>query len=178
MKIYVTTGMPGAGKEEFLKCCEERGAKVIRMGDIVREKAKELGFDLSDASVGTLANEERRRYGKDVWAKRTIPFVGGELVCIDGSRNPEEIEAFRKAFGEDLRVVAIHTSPKTRYERLKARSRPDSPQTRADFDIRDRRELAWGLGDVIALADFMIVNEGEIRELNGSICELLDKHKG
>ena len=175
MNIYVTTGMPGAGKEEFLKCCEERGAKVIRMGDIVRARAKELGFDSSDSSVGTLANEDRHRYGKDVWAKRTIPFVGGKLVCIDGSRNPEEIEAFRKAFGEDLKVVAIHSSAKTRHERLKSRGRSDSPQTRAEFDVRDRRELSWGLGDVIALADFMITNESTVKELRKRICDLLDR---
>lgn len=178
MKIYVTTGMPGAGKEEFLRCCEERGAKVIRMGDIVRARAKQLGLDPSDASVGTLANEERRRYGKDVWAKRTIQFVGGKTVCIDGSRNPEEIDAFKKAFGEDLKVVAIHSSPKTRHERLKARGRHDSPQSEAEFDVRDRRELTWGLGEVIALADFMIVNESTTEELRKRICDLLDKTQG
>lgn len=174
MKIYVTTGMPGAGKEEFLRCCEERGAKVIRMGDIVRQRAKELELDPSDSSVGTLANEERRRYGKDVWAKRTIPFIGGELVCIDGSRNPEEIDAFRKAFGEDLKVVAIHSSAQTRFERLKTRARQDQPQTRAEFDARDRRELGWGLGDLIALSDFMIVNESTIDDLRKRIGEFLD----
>lgn len=99
MKILVTTGMPGAGKEEFLKICETRGAKVVRMGDIVREKAGEFGLDSSDNSVGTLANEERKRYGMDIWAKRTIPLVGGELVVIDGTRGPDEVKAFRHASG-------------------------------------------------------------------------------
>ena len=107
MKILVTTGMPGSGKEELLKCCEVRGAKVMRMGDIVREKAKEFGLNLSDASVGGLADEERKRYGMDIWAKRTIPFVGGDLVVIDGTRGPDEIAAFKKAFGDALKVVAI-----------------------------------------------------------------------
>src|SRR5512136_3254790 len=116
MKILVTTGMPGSGKEEFLRCCESRNAKIVRMGDIVREKAKEFGLDPSDSSVGTLANEERKRFGMDIWAKRTVPFVGGDLVVIDGTRGPDEIKAFKHAFGEDLTVVAIHSSPKTRYE--------------------------------------------------------------
>ena len=175
MKILVTTGMPGSGKEEFLQCCVTRGAKPIRMGDIVREKAKEFGLDPSDSSVGTLANEERKRYGKDIWAKRTIPYVGGELVVIDGTRGTDEIRAFKHAFGDDLKVIAIHSSAKTRFERLKVRGRADSPMTRADFDLRDRRELEWGVGEAIALADYMIVNESTIADLRAEVDRLLDR---
>jgi dephospho-CoA kinase len=174
MKILVTTGMPGSGKEEFLQCCVARGAKPIRMGDMVREKAKEFGLDPSDSSVGTLANEERKRYGNDVWAKRTIPYVGGELVVIDGTRGTDEIRAFKHAFGENLKVIAIHTSPATRFERLKSRGRADSPMTRADFDQRDKRELEWGVGEAIALADYMIVNESSIADLRAQVDRLLD----
>jgi len=174
MKILVTTGMPGAGKEEFLKMCQARGAKVVRMGDVVRAKAKGFGLDPSDASIGTLANEERKRYGMDVWAKRTIPFIGGDLVVIDGTRGLDEIRAFKNAFGEDLKVVAIHSAQRTRFERLKGRGRPDSPTTMEEFEARERRELAWGLGEVIALADFMVVNEGTIPDLRREVSSLLD----
>lgn len=174
MKILVTTGMPGSGKEEFLKCCQARGAKVVRMGDIVREKAKEFGLEPSDSSIGTLANEERKRYGMDIWAKRTIPYVGGDFVAIDGTRGLDEIRAFKHAFGENLLIVAIHSSAKTRFERLKARSRQDSPTTRAEFDQRDRRELEWGLGEAIALADHMIVNESSLEELKREVDKVLD----
>lgn len=175
MKILVTTGMPGSGKEELLKCCELRGAKVMRMGDIVREKAKEFGLNLSDANVGGLADEERKRYGMDIWAKRTIPFVGGDLVVIDGTRGPDEILAFKKAFGDALKTVAVHSSPKTRFERLKSRGRSDLPSTFAEFEARDHRELDWGLGDAIALADHLIVNEGTLDELREQINAFLDR---
>lgn len=175
MRILVTTGMPGSGKEEFLKICQARGAKIVRMGDMVREKAKEFGLEPSDASVGSLANEERKRYGMDIWAKRTIPFVGGDFVVIDGTRGLDEIRAFKHAFGDDLKTVAIHTSARTRFERLMARSRPDQPTTREEFDQRDRRELEWGLGEAIALADHMIVNESTIEDLEESVNALLDR---
>ncbi len=178
MKILVTTGMPGSGKEEFLKCSESRGAKIIRMGDIVRAKAREFGLDPSDSSVGTLANEERKRYGMDIWAKRTIPFVGGDLVIIDGTRGPDEIRAFRHAFGDDLRVIAIHACAKTRFERQLSRGRGDLPMTRAGFDLRDRRELDWGLGEAIALADYMIVNESSLKDLKKNVDSLLDSILG
>lgn len=175
MKILVTTGMPGSGKEEFLKICQAHGAKVVRMGDIVRDKAKELGLEMSDANVGNLASEERKRYGMDIWAKRTIPFVGGELVVIDGTRGPGEIRAFKNAFGEDLKVVAIHTSQKARFDRLKARARPDAPMKQSEFEQRDKRELEWGLGEAIALADYMIVNESTLADLKSQVNKFLDK---
>ena len=174
MKILVTTGMPGSGKEEFLKCCESRKAKIVRMGDIVREKAKEFGLDASDSSVGTLANEERKRYGMDIWAKRTIPFIGGDLVVIDGARGPDEIRAFKHAFGDDLKVIGIHSSSKTRFERLVARGRKDSPATRTEFEQRDKRELEWGLGETIALADYMIINESTLKDLKRKVDLLLN----
>ncbi len=174
MRILVTTGMPGAGKEEFLQICLARGAKVVRMGDIVRDKAKELGLDSSDKSIGTLANEERKRYGMDIWAKRTIPYVGGDLVVIDGTRGPDEISAFKHAFGEDLKVVAMHSSPSTRFGRIRARRRGDSPETLDEFEERERRELAWGLGSVIATSDYMIVNEGTLDELSEAVGRFLD----
>ena len=174
MRILVTTGMPGSGKEELLNRCLARGAKIIRMGDMVRDKAKEFGLDLSDSSVGSLADDERKRYGMDIWAKRTIPFVGGDLVAIDGTRGPDEIKAFKKAFGDALVVVAVHAAPKTRFERLRARGRPDSPSNLSDFELRDKRELDWGLGDAIALADHMIINEGTLEELTSEVDALLD----
>ncbi len=175
VKILVTTGMPGCGKEEFLKCCMARGAKVIRMGDLVRDRAKEFGIDHSDKNLGDLANEERQRFGMDIWAKRVIPLVGGDIVAIDGTRGPDEIRAFKHAFGADLQVVGIHASPKTRFERLKARARTDSPAVLSEFDKRDRRELDWGLGDAIALADHMVINEGSLEELKVQVDSLLDR---
>jgi len=178
MKILVTTGMPGSGKEEFLKCCQARGAMIVRMGDIVRAKAKEFGLDSSDSSIGTLANEERKRFGMDIWAKRTVPFVGGDLVVIDGTRGPDEIKAFKHAFGDDLIVVAIYSSPKTRFERLKTRGRPDLPASHSEFDARERRELDWGLGEAIAISDYMIVNESTVEDLKREVDKLLDKILG
>ena len=170
--------MPGSGKEEFLKCCQARGAMIVRMGDIVRAKAKEFGLDPSDSSIGTLANEERKRFGMDIWARRTVPFVGGDLVVIDGTRGPDEIKAFKHAFGDDLIVVAIYSSPKTRFERLKTRGRPDLPASHSEFDARERRELDWGLGEAIAISDYMIVNEMTVEDLKREVDKLLDEMLG
>jgi len=81
----------------------------------------------------------------------------GRTVVLDGIRSPAEVERLR-AIGP-TRILAIHASPTTRYERLRLRGRPDDPHTPEELAERDRSELALGAGEVIALADDAIINE-------------------
>jgi len=72
MRIILVTGMPGSGKEELLRMANSMGISCLRMGDAVREC-----YNGSDAykrrlNVVEFADEERRLYGEDVWAVRTL----------------------------------------------------------------------------------------------------------
>jgi len=174
LKIYILAGMPGAGKEEFVKVSREMGYDVIRMGDVVRGEAERRGVASDDASIGGLAHSERQLYGYDIWARRTVPLVGDGLTIIDGCRGTAELEVFRRHFGEDVRIIAIHASPRTRFNRLKKRQRDDAPTDWNQFQERDRRELGWGLGKVIAQADYMIVNEGTLEDFRRKAREVLE----
>ena len=69
---------------------------------------------------------------------------------------------FRASFGPDFMTIAIHASPKIRYERLG--NRAERPMTHSEAQERDIAELnRLEKGSPIALADFMIVNEGNAR---------------
>ena len=85
------------------------------------------------------------------------------IVVIEGVRSPAEVGLFRRYFGR-VALVAIHASPRTRYLRLLKRGRQDDPRTWDEFVQRDKRELSLGIGEVIALADYMLVNEGMSRD--------------
>ncbi|HKZ62879.1 MAG TPA: AAA family ATPase [Thermoplasmata archaeon] len=174
MPVICVTGMPGCGKEELLKVAAERGLAVVRMGDIVREEAHRRGLKFSDESVGGMAHEERVKHGFGVWAERTIPRIRDEVTVIDGIRGREELDVFRRAFGERLIVVAIHASPAIRHDRIRKRARGDDAVSWEEFLRRDDRELGWGLGEVIATADRMVVNEGGIEEMQQRCRDLLD----
>ena len=173
-RVICVTGMPGCGKEEFVKAAQERGLAIVRMGDVVREEAKRRGLKFSDETVGGMAHEERVRLGFGIWAERTVPHVGDALTVIDGIRGREEVEVFRRAFGEALVVVAIHASPRTRYERIRGRARGDDVVSWEEFLRRDDRELGWGLGEVIATADRMVVNEAGLDDMRGACEKVLD----
>ena len=165
--------MPGSGKEEFVNVAIEMGMFVLRMGDVAREYVRKQGLELTDDNVGRIANMEREKHGLGIWAERTVPLVKGEEVLIDGIRGDAELEVFRKAFGEDMVTIGIHCSPKTRYKRIVQRNRRDATMTWEAFESRDSRELGWGIGNALALSDYMIINEGTLVDFNNSVKELL-----
>ena len=178
MKVLCVTGMPGCGKEEFLRVAAERGFTIVRMGDAVRDAAARQSLPTFDEAIGGFAHEEREKHGYGVWAERTLPRVQGERVVIDGLRGIAELEAFRSALGESIQVVAIHAAPKVRFDRLRQRNRGDAPATWEEFRARETRELRWGLGDVIATADYMIVNEGELGAFRARAREVVESVLG
>lgn len=178
VKVVCVTGMPAAGKEEFQIVAMDLGYTVVRMGDVVRDEARNRGLPITDAAVGGMAHDERAKHGVAIWAERTLPRVRGERVLIDGLRSPAELEVFRKAFGEDLIVFGVRASQATRWERVQRRQRPDDAKTFEEFERRDARELGWGLEDVVASADITIVNEGPLEAFYARVREELRKLDG
>jgi dephospho-CoA kinase len=172
--IIIIVGMPGAGKDEFVKKAKEMGMEIVSMGDIVREYTKLKGLDLNNQNVGKIANEERKIHGMDVWAKRTVEKIKDKKdIVINGVRNKEEIEYFKKHFGNNIKVVAILSSESDRFERIKKRGREDDAKTLNEFKEREERELNWGLGSVIAMADLFIINDGTLEDFRKKVEDLL-----
>ncbi|MFO7793072.1 MAG: AAA family ATPase [Candidatus Saliniplasma sp.] len=166
MVLILLTGMPGSGKEEFLRVAKEFDYDVVRMGDVVREIAKQENILMDDISIGSFAHDQRENYHFGIWAERTLNRIGDSETVIDGVRSYEEVEIFKSELQEKMVIVAVHASPETRYGRLKKRDREDKPEDWGQFVERDHRELDWGVGKIIALADKMLVNEGTVSQFH------------
>jgi dephospho-CoA kinase len=165
--------MPGSGKTEAVRVLREKGFAVVNMGDVVREETRRRGFPETPENVGRVSILLREEGGDLEIARRCAKAVERELargrrVVIEGIRSYAEYEFFKRAH-KDLVVIAIHSSPKTRFDRLVARGRGDDPKDWKTFEERDLRELGYGMGYVIALADHMIVNEGSIQDLRREV---------
>lgn len=163
LRAIITAGMPGSGKEEFLLSIKPLGLPFVRMGDAVRHHKATQGSKLS---TGEYAQKEREIHGDDIWAIRTLELLGDGVTVIDGCRSDAEVAAFKRELGDGLKVFAIHSDPETRYRRLVSRAREDAPLDRDDFNVRDGREMSWGLAKVIALADVMIVNDRGLEDFH------------
>jgi len=111
----------------------------------------------------------RQEEGPAVVARRLIPKIESSpasMVVVEGVRSMAEVEALRR--DHTVAIVAVHSSPKTRYERLVARGRSDDPKSWEEFVDRDARELGVGIGDVIALAQEMLINETSFEDMNAA----------
>ncbi len=172
-KAILIIGMPGSGKDEFGMVAREMGIEVINMGDIVREYTSSTGVSISMS--GEIASRERKANGMDIWAKRTIERVQSNFVVVEGVRNIEEIQRFRKDMVIGL-VVSISSGRDTRYARLLKRGREDDPRNIEEFTVREKRELSWGIGEVLATADRYICNDSSIDAFRESVKEFLRQH--
>ncbi len=162
--MIIVTGMPGAGKDEFIKVANSLGIKDVHMGNSVRKYAEESGIASNDNGIGAFATGERKKFGMDIWAKRTAENVSDpENTMVDGLRNYEELVYFRNRY-ENLKVVAIFANRKNRLSRILKRGRADDITNIGELVQRDERELSWGIGNVISLADYMIVNDCSLED--------------
>jgi dephospho-CoA kinase len=203
VRVIGFTGMPGSGKSEAMEVAKARGLPVVRMGDLIWEEVERQGLPRDAEHVGRVANAMREAHGKDVWSRRTVervrelakahPRLGGNrsplagpgasaradasdfVVLIDGIRNYEEVETFRSELGSDFTLVAIHTDPAHRFERMRRRSRADDSQDERVMRERDEREMGWGIARTIALADEMVVNDGTLEGFRARVQALLDR---
>jgi dephospho-CoA kinase len=119
----------------------------------------------------------RAEEGSEVLARRCLPkikAINSNIVVIDGIRSLDEVAEYKKEY-PNLRIIAVHASPNTRYERLIKRNRSDDPKDWKTFVERDQRELSVGLGNVIAMADIMVVNEGTLKAFKQKLRQLLNQ---
>jgi dephospho-CoA kinase len=174
MKLIVTVGMPGSGKDELLDIARTIGLASLKMGDLVRDETRRRGLQLTNANVGRIASEERDKHGGGIWAQRALPKLTETRMLVDGCRSDSEVTVFRHNFG-DLFVLGIFASPETRYDRMTTRNRNDDGGSLQDFFDRDRRELKWGIGNAFALADGMLLNEGPIETFRREARAMLER---
>lgn len=177
MQVIGVTGLPGSGKSIVARVAKTMEINVIRMGDVIRDEAVKR-----NAEIGETAVKLREEYGKYVVAERCVELIKERLneetaanelkFIIEGLRSPYEVKIFEKNF-KTFKVIAIHSSPKTRFMRLKRRKRSDDSSNVLEFKKRDDRELKFGIGNVIATSDYMIVNEGPVWKFKNSIRSIL-----
>jgi dephospho-CoA kinase len=154
------TGMPGAGKSTAGEALESLGAHRIVMGDVIREETKRRGLQADQENTGKVMRELREEFGEAAVAELCLKKIlasSERFVVIDGIRSVAEVEAFRKA--GNLLLIAIQASRQRRFQLLRERGRSDDPLQWDTFIARDERELGIGLGNVIALADEVVLNE-------------------
>ena len=168
MRLLAIIGMPASGKGEAISFFREKGFQVFSLGDAVREEADAQDMEPNGKNLAHLANHLRDKYGDGVWAERTAKKIkksNYENFILDGVRAPIELSTIENSISQKASIIAIHASGSTRHSRIMKRSRSDDTKNPESIRARDERELGYGLGKLISLAEYMCVNEGSLTEL-------------
>jgi dephospho-CoA kinase len=168
MKVVSIVGMTGAGKSEVSRVFEQNGFIRIRFGDLTDEEMRRRGLEPSEENERLVRELLRREQGPAAYAELNQPRIEQALkssdVVIDGLYSWEEYIYLKACYGEDLCLVAVWSSPKTRYARLTTRS--SRRLTLEESISRDRAEIEnIAKGGPIAMADFTIINESSVGDL-------------
>jgi dephospho-CoA kinase len=168
MKVVSVVGMTGAGKSEVSRLFAENGFTRIRFGDVTDEEMEKRGLVPSEESERLVRELLREEQGPAAYARLNLPRIEQALkksdVVIDGLYSWEEIIYLKGRYGEDFYLVAVWSSPKTRYGRLTTRS--SRRLTLEEAASRDRAEIEnIQKGGPIAMADFTIINESSLENL-------------
>ncbi len=180
MTVIGVVGLPGSGKSEAAEVAREMGVPVVTMGDVIRAECRERGLDPA-TDHGTVAKALREENGPGAIAERSLPIIederaGHDTVLVDGIRSDVEVEAFRNAFGEAFVLVEISAPFDVRAERLDLRGRDASVEEGGEsLEDRDERELGFGMGEAMEMADVTIENTDSLASFQRRIRTLLEE---
>ena len=172
MKVIAIVGMAGAGKSEVARVFEGEGFTRVRFGDVTDEELRKQGLPVNEENERKMRETLRKNYGMAAYAmlnltKLDVALKSGPVV-IDGLYSWEEYTTLKAYYGAGFLVLAVWTSPGTRYRRLAVR--PVRPLTEEEAFSRDQAEiLHLNKGGPIAMADYVVMNESSLKDLDKEV---------
>ncbi len=168
MKVVAIVGMAGAGKSEVARIFEKSGFRKVRFGDITEEEIKNRGLELDEENERYVREQLRKEHGMSAYAKLNLPRIDASLkssdVVVDGLYSWEEYTLLKALYNERFSTVAVWAPPATRHARLANRAK--RPLTVEEAASRDKAEIEnSNKGGPIAMADFTIINEASLEQL-------------
>ena len=168
MKLVSIVGMTGSGKSEVSRAFEKNGFIKVRFGDVTDEEIRKRGLELNEENERFVRELLRKQHGMSAYAKLNLPRINAALkhsdVVVDGLYSWEEYTFLKTHYGEDFYVVAIWSSPRTRYVRLAKRLiRRLTLEESASRDMAEIENI--NKGGPISMADFTIINESSLDNL-------------
>ena len=176
MKVVAIVGMTGSGKSEVARIFRANGFIPIRFGDVTDDELKKQGKPLTEENERTVRETFRKQCGMAAYAVLNRPRIDEALknsdAVVDGLYSWEEYLYLKECYGDKLVMVGVCSSPATRYTRLAKREA--RPLTADEARDRDHAEIEnINKGGPIAMADFTLINETSIEDLEAATKKLI-----
>jgi dephospho-CoA kinase len=170
--IIGLTGTFAAGKDTVAEYFEkEKSFEHFSTGAIVTDIARERGIEPTRDNLRELGNTLRDKYGPDYLSRQAIEKKAKtDKVVITGLRQPGEIK-YLQSLG-NFYLIAVDAPIELRFERMQERHRPGDPATIDEMREKEKKEMeasganAQKIKECMTMADYFIVNDTTIKELN------------
>jgi dephospho-CoA kinase len=181
MHIIAILGLPGSGKTEAISYLMEKyGWKKVYFGEVTFDEMKARGLPITPQNERLVREDLRALHGNTYYAKKVIEKLdaletnGESMVLVESLYSWEEYLALKERFGENMTTIVVHAAPTTRYARLA--HRPERPLSLEEARSRDYAQIATlSQGGPIAMADFVVINEGIFEQLQERLREIVEK---
>ena len=180
VKILAIVGMSGSGKSVVVDYLTEKGYPKVYFGGMIYKEMEKRGIERTEDGESEKNFREmiRETEGKDWVVNQVIAETkdlinaGQKRIILDGVYSWTEYKILKHEFPKSLTFVAIVVDKKLRYERVA--KRPGRSFDAAAIRERDRSELDnLEKGGPIAAADYYILNNGTIEDVNRRVDEIL-----
>lgn len=176
--ILGLTGKNASGKGEVANFLRTKGFYYYSLSDVLREELGKRGDEISRENLIQMGRQIRREQGHGYLAEKILARIEPDKnYVVDSFRNPAEVTVFRQK--PNYRLLVVDASPENRFQRIRERKRESDPTTMEDFmelegmEATSESSAGQQLEACAELADFHILNDGSVEDLQREVSQLL-----
>ena len=177
--ILGLSGEIASGKGTTAKyICEKYSGSSHRFSTMLRDIAKRMYLQENRENLQKISTIMRENFFDDILSSVIAKDVESDkhnVIAIDGVRRPADIEYLKKLTG--FKLVYIQADMKKRYERIVGRGEniDDKTKTFEEFQKDHEREAERQIKDLKNRAEYVIDNNGSLKDLYKQIDEIIKK---
>jgi len=166
-----------AGKDTVARYLSRKyGFEKHTLSDVLRAEARAKKLKPTRENLYKLAKTLRKKEGRHALVKHIIKKFKKQKIVIAGIREPDELKFLRKTFPGKVKLIYLTADPEIRFERIKKRGRTGDPKTFKEFLQQEKKEQKrFNFKTLTRFANYKIVNNGSIKELQAKIDSILKK---
>lgn len=178
-KLIALVGLPGSGKTEAVNYIMQKfGWPKIYFADGVFEELEKRGLQMNQKNEKLVRESLREKYGPACLAVQVAEKIdrmeNEKIIVLESLYSLQEFMFLKEKYGDDLILIAIYAPPRMRYERLV--KRPIRPLTVEEARGRDYAQIEnLSQAGPIAMADYTIINDGNLENLHSQIDKVIKK---
>ena len=182
VKIMAVVGMSGSGKSVVVEHLTVGGVPKVYFGGMIYKEMERRGIERTEDGESEKHFREmiRETEGKDWVVRQVVDEVwdlvkaGQKRIVLDGVYSWTEYKILKREFPGVVEFIAVVVDKDIRHRRVGKRAeRPFSP---SEIQERDRSEIEnLEKGGPIAMADYYLLNNGTIEELNAALDKVLSE---